>query len=88
MNIVPNIPLVLECQLLPGHFADDSLVVVVSQSPGQFLVVHGGVVGTLPPQLCNLVRFVDLKLKVVVCPLDQVRVGGYQQELQEELPQL
>lgn len=81
-------PRVLEREPPPGDLAHDPSAVVVAQAPGQLLVVHAGIVGALAPEERHFVRAVDLELEVVVGPLDEVRVGGDEQQLQKELPQL
>ena len=73
---------------LSGRFQDDVLVVIVSEPPGQLLVVHLGLVLPDAPPPGHLVRVGHLELPAVASPADERLTGLVRQELQQELPQL
>lgn len=74
-------------KLLPDHFLDDVLVVIVSQRSAQLVVVHVGLVLAEAPQLGHFFRLEELELAIVRCPADEVLMFLVQQQVQEELPQ-
>ena len=67
---------------------NDVLVVVVSQTPGQLLIVHLGQVLSHPPPPRNLVWVAQLELPPVPGPRDEGVRLSVRQQLEEELPQL
>jgi len=73
---------------LSRRFQDDVLVVIVSEPPGQLLVVHLGLVLPDAPPPGHLVRVGHLELPAVAGPDDEVLARLVRQQLQQELPQL
>lgn len=67
---------------------EDPLVVVVSESPAQLVVVHLGFTLPGPPQPGHLIRVLDDELAVVPLPGDDVMVLFFPEQLQDEVPQL
>ncbi|GFY51028.1 uncharacterized protein TNIN_442001 [Trichonephila inaurata madagascariensis] len=70
------------------HLCHDVLVVVVSQCPTQFVVVHVGLALSLTPPPGYLVGVGQLELAVGPLPRDAVGVAAVRQKFQEKLPQL
>lgn len=64
------------------------LIIIVSQTPTEFLIVHLGFVFTDAPTSRDLVRVGELELPAVAGPADEVLARLVCQLLQEELPQL
>ena len=73
---------------LSRRFQDYVLVVIVSEPPGQLLVVHLGLVLPDAPPPGHLVRVGHLELPAVPGPGDEVLAGLVGEQLQQELPQL
>ena len=73
---------------LSRRFQDYVLVVIVSEPPGQLLVVHLGLVLPDAPPPGHLVRVGHLELPAVPGPGDEVLTSLVCEELQQELPQL
>ena len=67
---------------------NDVLVVVVTQTSRQLLIVHLGLVFADAPSSCHLIRVRELELPAVTCPRDEVLTRLVRQLLQQELPQL
>ena len=72
----------------PRCFENDVLVVVISETSGEFLVVHLRFVLPDAPPPRHLVRVRHLELPAVSGPADEGLAGLVRQELQQELPQL
>ena len=72
----------------PPSFENDVLVVVISETSRQFLVVHLRFVLPDAPPSRHLVRIRHLELPAVARPADEGLAGLVRQELQQELPQL
>jgi len=71
-----------------GRLVNDVLIVVVTQTATQLLVVHLGFVLAHAPASRHLVRVAKAKLPVVARPRDVVLARWVQQKLQKKLPQL
>ena len=71
-----------------GCFQDNVLVIIISQSPGQLLVIHLGLVFPDAPSPGHLVRVHHLELPAVPGPGDEALTRLVCEELQQELPQL
>ena len=69
-------------------FQNNILVVIISKTPRQLLVVHLGLVLPDAPPPGHLVRVGHLELPAVPGPGDEVLAGLVGEELQQELPQL
>jgi hypothetical protein len=67
---------------------NDLLVVVVTQTSAQLLVVHLGLVLAHSPQSGHLVRVGQFELPPVTRPGDTVLAALVRQQLEQELPQL
>ena len=67
---------------------DDILVIIVSQTAREFLIVHLWLVFPHAPPPGHLVRVGQLELPAVPGPGDEVLTGFVSQKLEEELPQL
>lgn len=63
------------------------LVVVVSEGPAEFVVVHVGLVLAGSPQPGHLLRLQQFELPFFIGPADQLFIAGIQKELEKELPQ-
>ena len=72
----------------PRCFENNVLVVVISETSGEFLVVHLRFVLPDAPPPRHLVRVRHLELPPVSGPADEGLAGLVRQELQQELPQL
>ncbi len=73
---------------LPMNFSHDVLVVVISQGPGQFVVVHIGFGFTFSPASGDFVWVHQFEFSVGAFPRDVGCVGRVGQKFQQELPQL
>ena len=73
---------------LASSFQDNVLVIIISQSPGQLLVIHLGLVFPHAPPPGHLVRVGHLELPAVPGPGDEALTRLVCEELQQELPQL
>ena len=73
---------------LPGHLVDDVLVVVVAETPAQFLVVHLGLVLPRAPPAGHLLGVDQFELPLAAGPGDAVLAVAIRQQLEEKLPQL
>ena len=67
---------------------DDILVIIISQTAREFLVVHLWLVFPHAPPPGHLVRVRQFKLPAVPGPGDEVLTSLVCEELQQELPQL
>ena len=67
---------------------DDVLIVIVSETPRQLLVIHLWFILPESPASGHLVRVGQLELPAVAGPGDEVLAGLVGEELQQELPQL
>ena len=67
---------------------DDVLIVIVSETSRQLLVIHLGFILPESPASRHLVRVGQLELPAVAGPGDEVLAGFVGEELQQELPQL
>lgn len=76
LHIVPDMAGELEGELSSLHLTDETLVEVILEGTVQLLVSHTVVVGELAPQLRDFRGLADLKLKLVVCPVKEIIVGG------------
>jgi len=72
----------------PRCFENNVLVVIISETSGEFLVVHLRFVLPDPPPPRHLVRIGHLELPAVSGPADEGLAGLVREELQQELPQL
>jgi len=63
-------------------------VIVITERPAQFFIVHGWFVFTFTPQLCNHFWIVQFELPFTSKPMDNVAMLLVRQQLKEELPQL
>ena len=73
---------------LPGNFANDALVVIVTEAPAQLLVVHARFVLPRAPLSSNLFGVIQFELPLTPSPRDAVLVLPICQQLEEELPEL
>ena len=73
---------------LPRCFENNVLVVVISETSGEFLVVHLRFVLPDAPPPRHLVRVRHLELPAVSGPGYEGLAGLVREELQQELPQL
>ena len=67
---------------------DDVLIVIISQTARQFLIVHLWLVFPHAPSHGNLIGVIHLELPSVPGPGDDVDARLVCEELQQELPQL
>ena len=67
---------------------DDVLIVIVSETSRQLLVIHLGFILPESPPSRHLVRVGQFELPAVAGPGDEVLAGLVGEELQQELPQL
>lgn len=63
------------------------LVIVVSECPAQFVIVHIGLVLAGSPQPGHLLSLQQFELPFVIGPADELLIVGIQQKLKQELPQ-
>lgn len=63
-------------------------VIIITECPAQFLIVHGWFVFTFTPQLCNHFWIVQFELPFTSKPMDNITMLLVCQQLKEELPQL
>jgi hypothetical protein len=73
---------------LARRLVDNVLVVIISESATQFLVVHFGLVFAVAPSARDLVGVGQLVLPSVARPADEVLTRLVGEQLQQELPQL
>ena len=73
---------------LAGRLQDDVLVVVISERPRQFLVVHLGLVLPVAPSRGHLVRVDHLELPPVPGPGNEVLARFVREQLEKKLPEL
>ena len=73
---------------LPRHLVDDVLVVVVTQTSTELLVVHLGLVLSGAPPASDLFGVNQLELPLATRPCNAVLAVAIREQLQEELPQL
>ena len=73
---------------LPRDFANDALVVIVTETSTQLLVVHARFVLPRAPLPSNLLGVIQFELPLAACPRDAVLVFPVCQQLKEELPEL
>jgi len=71
---------------LAGRLVNDVLVIVVSHTAWQFLVIHLGLVLAHAPPPCDFVRVGHLELPSVPRPCYQVLAGLVRQQLKQKLP--
>ena len=72
----------------PGCFMDDVLVIVVSETSRQLLIVHLWFVLPQPPSPGHLIWIRQFELPAISSPGDEVLTRLVCQQLQQELPQL
>lgn len=72
----------------PFGLMKDPLVVVISQSPAQFIVVHLGFALPGPPEPSHFIWILDDKLAIVPLPGDDIMILLFPEQLQDEVPQL
>lgn len=88
IELCESLEVVLVCVSFAVNLCHDVLVVVVSQSTAQLVVVHVRFVFSLAPSPSNLIRVSQLEFPVSSFPYDTVGVLGVLQQLQQKLPQL
>ena len=77
-----------ECLPFSSCFVNYILVIVVSQTSGQFLIVHLWFVFPDAPPSSHLIRIHHLELPTISCPGYEALAGLVSEQLQQELPQL
>lgn len=71
---------------LAVNLRHDVLVVVVTQSTAQLVIVHVGLALALSPALGHLVRVSHFELSIGAFPSDDSNVAAVGQQLQQKLP--
>ena len=74
-------------EFLPKHLLDDVFVVVISECPRKFVVVHIVFVFSEAPELRDLLGVDEFELHLHARPGDEVLVLPAAEQLQQELPQ-
>jgi len=69
-------------------FQDNVLVVIITKTPRQLLVIHLWLVFPDAPSSSNLVRIRHFKLPAIACPADEVLACFVCEQLEQKLPEL